>query len=102
MRAFLTHRRLREEAIFKRLEKGDRKIMEVVRAVYAEVDPRLHPAAAMSTLAHVEHLIERDRVRTDGALTLEMYLNLLKDAEKRLERYAKTISRKLETAGQKR
>lgn len=71
VRAFKTHRRMREEAIFKRLEKGDRTIMDVVRAVYAEVDARLHPAAAMSTLAHVEHLIEQERVVTDGDLTLD-------------------------------
>jgi glyoxylase-like metal-dependent hydrolase (beta-lactamase superfamily II) len=71
VRAFKTHRRMREEAIFKRLEKGDRTIMDVVRAVYADVDARLHPAAAMSTLAHVEHLIEQERVVTDGDLTLD-------------------------------
>ncbi|NNE23594.1 MAG: MBL fold metallo-hydrolase [Rhizobiales bacterium] len=70
VRAFKTHRRMREEAIFKRLKLGDRTIMEVVRAVYADVDQRLHPAAAMSTLAHVEHLIEQERVATDGDLTL--------------------------------
>ena len=71
VRAFKTHRKLREEAIFNRIERGDRKVMDVVRSVYADVDPRLHPAAAMSTLAHVEHLIEQERVTTDGELTLE-------------------------------
>ncbi len=70
VRAFMTHRKMREEAIFNRLKQGDRAILEVVRAVYADVDPRLHPAAAMSTLAHVEHLIEQGRVATDGGLTL--------------------------------
>jgi hydroxyacylglutathione hydrolase len=62
---------MREEAIFNRFRKGDRRIIDVVRAVYAEVDPRLHPAAAMSTLAHVEHLIEQGRLKTDHDLTLE-------------------------------
>jgi glyoxylase-like metal-dependent hydrolase (beta-lactamase superfamily II) len=71
VRAFMTHRRMREEAIFNRFRKGDRRIIDVVRAVYAEVDPRLHPAAAMSTLAHVEHLIEQGRLKTDHDLTLE-------------------------------
>lgn len=49
-----------------------------------------------------DNLLTHWQNRSDGSLTLEMYLNLLKDAEKRLETYAKTISRKLETAGQKR
>ncbi len=71
VRAFMTHRKMREESIYKRLEQGDRTIMDVVRAVYADVDQRLYPAAAMSTLAHVEHLIEQDRVATDGELTLD-------------------------------
>jgi len=71
VRAFMGHRKMREEAIYKRLAAGDRQVMEVVRSVYANVDERLHPAAAMSTLAHVEHLIEQGRVVTDGALTLD-------------------------------
>ncbi|MGI9372696.1 MAG: MBL fold metallo-hydrolase, partial [Hyphomicrobiales bacterium] len=52
VRAFLTHRKMREEAILHRIQKGDRTIGDVVQAVYSEVDPRLHGAAAMSTFAH--------------------------------------------------
>jgi len=36
-------------------------------AAYGE----LHGAAALSTLAHVEHLVEQGKVATDGDITLE-------------------------------
>ena len=70
VRGFVTHRKMREEAIYRRIQKGDRTIGEIVKAVYSEVDPRLHPAAAMSTFAHIEHLLEREKIVTDGAPTL--------------------------------
>lgn len=70
VRGFLTHRRMREAAIENRIKKGDRKIADIVRKIYAEVDPRLHPAAAMSTLAHVEHLVERGKITSDEPVSL--------------------------------
>ncbi len=70
VRGFVTHRKMREEAILRRIQKGDRTIGEIVKAVYAAVDPKLHPAAAMSTFAHIEHLLEREKIVTDGAPTL--------------------------------
>jgi glyoxylase-like metal-dependent hydrolase (beta-lactamase superfamily II) len=66
VRAYLVHRRMREEAIIARLKAGDRSIEDIVRANYADIDPRLHAAAALSTLAHIEHLIERGLVREGG------------------------------------
>ena len=65
VRAFLTHRKMREEAILRRIKKGDRTIAEVVQAVYADVDPRLHGAAALSTFAHIEHLLERGKIKSE-------------------------------------
>lgn len=70
VRAFLTHRKMREAAIETRIKKGDRLISEIVKNIYSDVDPRLHPAAAMSTMAHIEHLIERGKVKTDGGFSL--------------------------------
>jgi len=70
VRAFLTHRKMREAAIETRIKKGDRRIGDIVKNIYSDVDPRLHPAAAMSTMAHIEHLIERERVKTEGELSL--------------------------------
>lgn len=71
VRAYLVHRRQREESIVTRLRRGDRTIAEIVRANYADTDPRLHPAAALSTLAHIQHLIEQGRVATAGEASLE-------------------------------
>jgi len=63
VRAYLVHRKMREEAIVTRLKAGGRTIEEIVKANYADIDPRLHAAAGLSTLAHLEHLIERGLVR---------------------------------------
>ncbi|WP_342642954.1 MBL fold metallo-hydrolase [Rhodoligotrophos ferricapiens] len=71
VRAFITHRQMREQAILSRIEAGDRKVMDVVKKVYSSVDPKLHPAAAMSALAHVEHLIHLGKVRGNGPLSLD-------------------------------
>ncbi|MFN0190789.1 MAG: MBL fold metallo-hydrolase [Aestuariivirga sp.] len=69
--AVLAHRRMREEAILARIADGDRSIDAIVGRVYAGLDPKLERAAALSALAHVEHLIEQGKVRThfanDGA-----------------------------------
>jgi hypothetical protein len=54
---------MREEAIYNRVKAGDRSISEIVAKIYADVDPRLHAAAGLSTLAHLEHLIECRKIR---------------------------------------
>ncbi|MGB7205232.1 MAG: MBL fold metallo-hydrolase [Anderseniella sp.] len=70
-RAFLGHRMMREKAVLQYIQDGQRQIMDVVKKVYANVDPKLHSAAALSTLAHVEHLIEQGLVRAHGELSLD-------------------------------
>lgn len=63
----IAHRQAREAAILDRLAAGDRTIPEMVTRIYADVDPALHGAAALSVLAQVEWLIERELVRSaDG------------------------------------
>lgn len=67
VRGYLAHRRMREEAIRARVEQGARSVGEIVAAIYADVDPRLHGAAALSTTAHLDHLVEQGRLRkVDG------------------------------------
>jgi len=69
VRGLIAHRRMREAAILGRIKGGDRTIAEIVAAIYADVDPRLHGAAALSTRAHVEHLVEQGLVREeDGSI----------------------------------
>jgi glyoxylase-like metal-dependent hydrolase (beta-lactamase superfamily II) len=67
VRGYLAHRRMREAAIFSRVAQGARSVADIVAAIYADVDPRLHGAAALSTRAHLDHLVEQGRLReTDG------------------------------------
>ena len=60
------HRLMRERAILQRLAEGDRSIDEIVASLYAAVDVRLHAAAAMSVLAHLEMLALEGRVAAEG------------------------------------
>ena len=66
LRGLRTHRRMRERAILERIRSGDRLIPDMVRAIYRDTDPRLHGAAALSVLAHLEDLAEKRLVVTDG------------------------------------
>jgi len=70
MRGLRTHRRMREKAVLTRIKAGDRTIAEMVKVIYRSTDPRLHGAAALSVLAHIEDLIEKDLVETDGPPSL--------------------------------
>jgi glyoxylase-like metal-dependent hydrolase (beta-lactamase superfamily II) len=63
VRGYLAHRRMREEAIRARVEQGARSVAEIVAAIYADVDPKLHGAAALSTTAHLHHLVEQGKLR---------------------------------------
>jgi glyoxylase-like metal-dependent hydrolase (beta-lactamase superfamily II) len=71
VKALKSHRKLRERAIVQRLKDGDRMIGEIVAALYREVDASLHGAAAMSVLAHLEDLTERQLVRVSGESGIE-------------------------------
>ncbi|WP_192183689.1 MBL fold metallo-hydrolase [Mesorhizobium amorphae] len=66
MRGLKTHRKMRERAILERIRGGDRTIKEMVAAIYRDTDPRLHGAAGLSVLAHLEDLVARGLVATDG------------------------------------
>jgi glyoxylase-like metal-dependent hydrolase (beta-lactamase superfamily II) len=62
----IRHRHGREASILHRLEKGPADIPTIVRAVYIGLDPRLIGAAGLSVLAHLEDLVARGTVTTDG------------------------------------
>ncbi|AXV14651.1 MBL fold metallo-hydrolase [Neorhizobium sp. SOG26] len=70
MRGLRTHRRMRERAVLERVKAGDRKIPDMVKVIYATTDPRLHGAAALSVLAHLEDLVGKGIVATNGAPSL--------------------------------
>ncbi len=62
----IRHRRSREASILHRLGKGAADIPTIVKAVYIGLDPRLLGAAALSVLAHLEDLVARGVVATEG------------------------------------
>lgn len=66
VRGLKTHRKMRERAILERVRAGDRTIPAMVKMIYRETDPRLHGAAALSVLAHLEDMVARELVHTDG------------------------------------
>lgn len=63
---YIRHREGREASILGRLRKGAADIPTLVRAIYIGLDPRLTGAAGLSVLAHLEDLVARGVVATDG------------------------------------
>ena len=76
IQAYIDHRLQREDQILVQLHAGLSDIKDMVAVMYADVDKRLHPAAAHSVLAHMIHLVETGRVVTDGALDLQARYSL--------------------------
>ena len=71
VRGLRAHRKMREAAIMERLRSGDRTIPEMVRTIYRDTDPRLHGAAGLSLLAHLEDLVARSCVTSDAEVSLD-------------------------------
>ena len=63
LEAYRAHRLGREAQVLARLAAGDRKIGDMVPALYASVDPGLWPAASLSVWAHLIALEQAGRVR---------------------------------------
>src|SRR3569833_3662265 len=63
---YILHRKAREGSILHRLGKGASDIPDIVRAIYIGLDPRLTGAAGLSVLAHLEDLVSRKAVETEG------------------------------------
>ena len=66
--ALIEHRAEREAQILGCVEMGVGRIPEIVARLYADIDKRLHPAAARSVLAHLIELENAGRVRRDEDL----------------------------------
>ncbi len=69
-RALRAHRKMRETAILSRIRKGDRTIAQIVAVIYKETDPRLHGAAGLSVLAHIEDLMAKDYIASNGPASI--------------------------------
>jgi glyoxylase-like metal-dependent hydrolase (beta-lactamase superfamily II) len=71
VQSYIRHRQGREASILHRLAKGAVDIPTLVRAIYIGLDPRLARAAGLSVLAHLEDLVARGLVATDGTPSVE-------------------------------
>jgi len=66
VRHLIEHRQAREASILHRLHKGAADIPTIVKAVYIGLDPRLAGAAGLSVLAHLEDMVARGEIATEG------------------------------------
>ena len=71
VRALRAHRKMREQAVLDQVRKGRETIPEMVAVIYRSIDPKLHGAAGLSVLAHLEDLVGRNAVTTDGPTLLD-------------------------------
>ena len=63
---YISHRLNREKQIIDAIKKGNNKISEIVKMIYKDVDKSLHPAAAMSTLAHLKRMENNQEITVKG------------------------------------
>jgi glyoxylase-like metal-dependent hydrolase (beta-lactamase superfamily II) len=64
--AYIAHRHERADQILRALQAGPNRIADLAPTLYADVDPRLWPAAARSMLAAMIHLARQGKITTDG------------------------------------
>jgi len=63
IREYLEHRMLRERQILEALADRVETIPEIVKRIYVDVAPALHPVAALSVESHLKKLAREGRVR---------------------------------------
>lgn len=63
---YIAHRLERERQVVSGLSAGPATVDGLVAAIYADVDPRLHPMAAQSVTAHLIKLEREGRVAREG------------------------------------
>jgi len=68
---YIRHREAREASILHRLTKSATDIPTLVRAIYIGIDPRLVRAAGLSVMAHLEDLVARGLVATEGPPSID-------------------------------
>jgi glyoxylase-like metal-dependent hydrolase (beta-lactamase superfamily II) len=66
VRGLVAHRRQRERMILDAVKGGAQTVPAIVETAYPAISPQLAGAAGMSTLAHLEFLIEQGLVASDG------------------------------------
>lgn len=67
VKAYIMHRKWREQTILACLDDGIDKIPAIVERLYGKLELELKQAAALSVLAHLEHLLDRGMVAAEDA-----------------------------------
>lgn len=70
VKAYIMHRKWREQTILACLEDGVNTIPRIVARLYGTLDAELKEAAALSVLGHLQHLISRGLVSAEGQADL--------------------------------
>ena len=70
LRAYLTHRRMREAQIRSCLARGDDTAGAIVEKLYAGLAPGLRKAAALTVRAHLEQMVEEGRAVLEAERSL--------------------------------
>jgi len=71
VKAYLLHRRWREQAILDAVRKGTNTVRKLLPLIYRDLDPEVAGAARLSLQAHVEHLVERGLIACDDAANID-------------------------------
>ena len=71
VRAFIQHRKEREQQIIDCLEQGISNIREMVPAMYHDTPEFMYPAAARSVLAAMDNLVKKQRIVLASGVGLE-------------------------------
>lgn len=74
VKAYLVHRKVREQAILKAIQDGARSIRSLIPVIYPDLAPKLSPAAQLTLMAHVELLTAKGLVSAAGPLTADQLL----------------------------
>mgnify|MGYP000851636414 CR=1 FL=1 len=71
VRALRSHRKMREQAVLSQIRAGKQQVADIVAVIYRKIDKKLHAAAGLSVLAHLEDLVARGIVESDSTVSLE-------------------------------
>jgi glyoxylase-like metal-dependent hydrolase (beta-lactamase superfamily II) len=79
---YIRHREMRESQIIASLRDGAGTVGDLVREIYRDVDPALHPAAAAQVIVQLRKLADEGRVSfTAGGAGLETSVEVSKETE---------------------
>lgn len=71
VKAYLLHRRWREQAILEAVRNGTNTVRKLLPVIYRDLDARIAGAAMLSLQAHIEHLAERGLIACADAANVD-------------------------------